>query len=161
MKYASERNLEGSNKSSRFLNSFLGGMFTRSEKSETGTYEMTELSTEQYINEHSKSNTDVKDIDEDSECEEKKDVEVLDIFEDPPPENRAPSPPLEIRPSSDLSLKPLGSSEPSSLSKNLDAPPGLDLASRKPADVILDRLAVALAKHEDVTDDGIDITNST
>ena len=55
--------------------------------------------------------------------------------------------PLEIRPPTDHSMKPLGSSEPSILSKNFELPPGVDLASRKPADVILDRMAVAMATH--------------
>ena len=148
--YADARNLTESQKSSTYLQSFLGHVWSSKADNDTvSTYEMTELSTDEYLAEHSKSKSDVQDIDED----ETKSFDVVDIFDDNVPSTRAPSPPLEIRPPTDHSMKPLGSSEPSILSKNFELPPGVDLASRKPADVILDRMAVAMATHDK---DGID-----
>ena len=142
--YADARNKSESKKSSTF-SSMLGHVWSSKADNDTAsTYEMTELSTDEYLAEHSKSKSDVQDIDED----ETKSFDVVDIFDDNVPSTRAPSPPLEIRPPTDHSMKPLGSSEPSILSKSLELPPGVDLASRKPADVILDRMAVAIAAHD-------------
>ena len=131
--YADARNKSESKKSSTF-SSMLGHVWSSKADNDTvSTYEMTELSTDEYLAEHSKSKSDVQDIDED----ETKSFDVVDIFDDDYQVPEPPSPPLEIRPPTDHSMKPLGSSEPSILSKNFELPPGVDLASRKPADVIL------------------------
>lgn len=72
-----------------------------------------------------------------------------DIYTATIPGTRAPSPPLEIRPEEDSLLRPLGSSEPSIMSKILQAPPGIDLATRTPVSRVIDRLVVAAAVHEE------------